>query len=250
MPRPKRLELPGLPMHVVQRGNNREAVFFAQNDYQTYLGWLEECALHYRVEVHAWCLMTNHVHLLLTPIERGALPKLFARLGRLYVPYINTSYGHSGTLWEGRYRASLVDSDGYLLACCRYIELNPVRARMVAHPREYRWSSYAAAAQGEAHSLHTAHAVYEALGSNARQRQHAYRQLFAERLTKESVTAIRDALNRNHVLGSAQFQRQIETMLGRRLGTGQRGHPKRMSGGDGDDAPLRSPSKAIQSSLL
>ena len=229
MPRPKRMDLPGLPMHVVQRGNNREAVFFDNSDRQAYLDWLNECASHYRVAVHTWCLMTNHVHLLVTPLERGALSNLFARLGRLYVPYINKTYGRSGALWQGRYRASLVDSDNYLFACSRYIELNPVRAALVAAPGEYQWSSYAAHAHGAPHPLHTPHAVYEALGDNAQQCQRVYREMFSESLTQESIAAIRDALNRNHVLGSKRFQCQVEKMLDRRLGTGRRGRPRKSS---------------------
>lgn len=249
MPRPKRLELPGLPMHVVQRGNNRQAVFFDNRDRQAYLEWLDECTTHYRVAVHAWCLMTNHVHLLVTPLERGALPKVFARLGRLYVPYINKTYGRSGTLWQGRYRASLVDSDNYLLACSRYIELNPVRAAMVATPHEYQWSSYAANAHGEPQPLHTPHAVYEALGNDARQRQRAYQELFSESLTQESAAAIRDALNRNHVLGSARFQQQIENRLDRRLGTGRRGRPRSSPSIDNDSSSTSTSTKSVRSSL-
>ena len=142
MPRPPRFDLPGVPRHIVQRGNNRQSVFFDETDYRAYLDWLGKATRHYDVAVHAWCLMTNHIHLLVTPLRSRALPKLFAYLGRHYVGYINPMYGRTGSLWEGRYKASLVDTDGYLLACYRYIELNPVRAEMVPEPSAYQWSSY------------------------------------------------------------------------------------------------------------
>lgn len=149
MPRRARINLPNIPLHIIQRGNNRSACFFAGEDYRAYLGWLREYADKARCQIHAYVLMTNHVHLLLTARNTQGAGALMKALGQRYVQYINRSYRRSGTLWEGRYRSCLTQEDDYLLACMRYIELNPVRAAMVAHPGEYRWSSYRANAQGE-----------------------------------------------------------------------------------------------------
>ena len=227
MPRPPRFDLPGIPRHVVQRGNNRQVVFFHQTDYQAYLEWLGKGVRHYGVAVHAWCLMTNHVHLLVTPLRSGALPKVFAYLGRHYVGYINRVYGRTGSLWEGRYKASLVDTEGYLLACYRYIELNPVRARMVSEPSAYSWSSYRRNALGETDDLVTPHAVYQFLGRSLERRRQAYRALFADHLDADVVHRIETALAHNHVLGNDRFRGEVEKMLRRRLGTGRPGRPRK-----------------------
>jgi REP element-mobilizing transposase RayT len=148
MARLGRYFLPEQPLHVIQRGNNRQAIFFDDDDYVRYRNWLAEAAAEYGCVVHAYVLMTNHAHLLATPREAGSLPRVMQSLGRRYVRHVNTLYRRTGTLWEGRYRAAPIDSERYFLTCCRYIELNPVRARMVRHPREYRWSSYRSHARG------------------------------------------------------------------------------------------------------
>ena len=137
MPRKPRFQLPGIPAHVVQRGNNRQAIFFDDADHRAYLSWLHEGLKRYGCELHAYVLMTNHVHFLLTPDTRDGISRLIQYVGRHYVPYINHSYGRTGTLWEGRYKASLVQEEHYLLMCMRYIEMNPVRAQMVRSPAQY-----------------------------------------------------------------------------------------------------------------
>jgi putative transposase len=144
MPRRARIQLPGVPVHLIQRGNNRSACFYADEDYRFYLDHLTEQATKHRCAIHAWCLMTNHVHLLVTPRHADSLSRLMKALGQRYVQYINRTYRRSGTLWEGRFRSCLLQEEAYVLACYRYIELNPVRACLVAHPAEYRWSSYRA----------------------------------------------------------------------------------------------------------
>ena len=149
--------LPDQPLHVIQRGNNRDAIFFGQGDYARYREWLAAAAAEYGCAIHGYVLMTNHVHLLVTPRAGDSLPRTMQSLGRRYVRHVNTIYRRTGTLWEGRYRAAPIDSEAYFLACCRYIELNPVRARIVRHPRDYRWSSYLAHAQGAADPLQTGH---------------------------------------------------------------------------------------------
>ena len=150
MARLGRYLLPEQPLHVIQRGNNRAPIFFGVEDYARYRAWLAAAAAEYGCAIHAYVLMTNHVHLLVTPRQAESLPRAMQSLGRRYVRYVNAAYHRTGTLWEGRYRAAPIDSEAYLLACSRYIELNPVRAGMVRHPRDYRWSSWHANAQGAA----------------------------------------------------------------------------------------------------
>ena len=142
MARKPRLYMPGCSHHVIQRGNNREACFYDESDYKVYLDILKESSLKNNVAVHAFVLMTNHVHLLVTPSCERGLSKMMQSIGRSYVGYFNYTYGRSGTLWEGRYKSTLVDSENYVLTVSRYIELNPVRANMVEHASEYPWSSY------------------------------------------------------------------------------------------------------------
>lgn len=252
MPRPPRFDLPGIPRHVVQRGNNRQAVFFDEPDYRAYLDWLGEGVRHYCVAVHAWCLMTNHIHLLVTPLRSGALPKLFAYLGRHYVSYINHLYGRTGSLWEGRYKASLVDTDGYLLACYRYIERNPVRAEMVPEPCAYQWSSYRRNALGEKDDLVTPHAVYQSLGGSRGGRRRAYRALFVNDLDADVVHHIEAALAHNHLLGNDRFRREVEEMLRRRLGTGRPGRPRKLKDetSKSGDAPVPRPGTNPQAGWL
>ena len=142
MPRRARLSLPGVPWHIIQRGNNRSVCFHAEDDYQFYLHYLKEFADKFGCALHAYVLMTNHVHLLLTPARDDSAALMMKHLGQRYVQYVNRTYRRSGTLWEGRFRSCLTQSEDYVLACYRYIELNPVRAGMVLKPQDYRWSSY------------------------------------------------------------------------------------------------------------
>jgi putative transposase len=166
------------PLHVIQRGNNREAVFYCDEDYERYREWLAAAAAENDCAIHAYVLMTNHVHLLVTPDAPESVPRMMQALGRRYVRYVNAAYRRTGTLWEGRYRAAPIDSDAYFLSCCRYIELNPVRAGMVRRPRDYSRSSYRAHALGKADALMSDHALYRALGRSGPDRQSAYRELF------------------------------------------------------------------------
>jgi putative transposase len=226
MARKPRFSLVGVSQHVIQRGNNREPCFHGTGDCQRYLGDLREAATRNHCRVHAYVLMTNHVHLLVTPMQEHGVSHLMQDIGRKYVRYVNRTYQRTGTLWEGRYKASLVDSDAYLLTCMRYIELNPVRARMVNHPGEYRWSSYAANAQGEANPLLTPHPVYTQLGTDSGTRQHAYRELFRHHMDNDLLHAIRTALNQELVLGREDFKDRIEQMTARRTRPGQNGRPR------------------------
>jgi putative transposase len=231
LPRLGRYFLADQPLHVIQRGNNRAPIFFGEEDYERYRGWLGEAAAEYGSAIHAYVLMTNHVHLLVTPAEAESLPRTMQSLGRRYVRYVNSVYRRTGTLWEGRYRAAPIDSEAYFLACCRYIELNPVRARMAAHPRDYPWSSWRAHALGAADPLVSEHRLYRALGRSAAERQKAYRALFRPALDQGFVEAIRQATNGGWALGDRRFQREIAKASRRRAAPLPKGRPpKRPTG--------------------
>lgn len=209
MPRRPRLDQPGLPQHVIQRGNNRGACFFTDVDYRCYLRWLAQAAGAHGVAVHAYVLMTNHVHILATPARPGALATMMQSLGRRYVRYVNAAHMRSGTLWEGRYKAGAVDAEDYLLRVYRYIELNPVRAGMVAHPHEYRWSSYAVNGGGEASDWLQQHSVYLALGRGSTERAEAYRALLETGLDPETTARIRTAVKLGIGIGDPRFGDEV-----------------------------------------
>lgn len=216
MARLPRFVIPGQPQHIIQRGNNRMDIFRSDSDHRFYLEKLTESAEKHDCRIHAYVLMSNHVHLLVTPNVEDGIGKMMQSLGRYYVQYFNYSYHRTGTLWEGRYRATIVDSEQYLLTCMRYIELNPVRAnKMASHPAEYPWSSYGYNALGKEDPLVTPHREYKRLGSTAEDRQAAYRQLFRTRIPEMSLEAIREATNKAWVLGSDRFKRQIEKAVNR-----------------------------------
>lgn len=227
MPRRARIIVPGIPLHIIQRGNNRQACFFAEEDYGFYLDWLQEYARKTGCWVHAYVLMTNHVHLLLTPKHKESAGNLMKLLGQRYVQYINRSYKRSGTLWEGRFRSSVIQQDIYLLICQRYIEMNPVRAGMVNHPGEYKWSSYRVNGQAEKSELIKYHPLYNALGNDDIERMLAYRELFRHELEPGEIDKIRKTTNGNFALGSSRFQGEIGRMLGRRVTPGQAGRPRK-----------------------
>lgn len=219
--------LPHVPLHVIQRGNNRQACFFAEEDSHAYLNWLDDYAGEHRCRVHAYVLMTNHVHLLLSADAPDAAGKLMKALGQRYVQFVNRTYGRSGTLWEGRFRSCLVQDETYLLACQRYIELNPVRAGMVTHPADYRWSSYRANGQGETKHLVQPHPLYQSLAATPAGRQSAYRELFRYQLDPGIADQIRKATNGNFVLGNDRFAEQIAVALARRVTPGKDGRPRK-----------------------
>ncbi len=227
MPRQLRYFIPHIPQHVITRGVDRQAVFFQKRDYVLYLESLREASVTHHCLVHSYVLMTNHVHLLVTPERERSLPLLMQAMGRNYVQRLNARYKRTGTLWEGRYKAGLVQCDGYLLSCQRYIELNPVRAGMVSTPGEYSYSSYAHHALGVDDPLITPHGNYLDLHAEPEARRQAYRALFHDRLSKPLLTRIRKDTNSCSVIGDNRFRRQIEVMLGRAVPTGNRGRPKK-----------------------
>jgi putative transposase len=239
MPRRARIVVAEAPVHIIQRGNNRGACFFADDDYALYLAHLQELAAKLECAVHAYCLMTNHVHLLLTPQTADGCALLMKHLGQRYVQHVNRTYRRSGTLWEGRFRSCLAQSEAYVLACYRYIELNPVRAAMVGHPRQYRWSSYRTNAEGKASDLIVPHDQYRRLDRSKPARQEAYRALFRARLDEALVTEIRQATNGGFVLGGARFQEQIARMLRRRVVRGKPGRPSQQESDRKTTSPRR-----------
>ncbi len=226
MARLPRYGVPGVPQHVIQRGNNRQAIFAGESDYAAYLDWLKVAANEQGLAIHAYVLMTNHVHLLVTPEQEQSIGKTLQSLGRRYVQYYNFAYGRTGTLWEGRYRATVVDAEQYLLICSRYIELNPVRAGMVRSPAHYRYSSYRHNAQGHQDSLLTEHDVYRRLSRTARGRYEAYRALFRGTIEETALQEIREATNKGWALGNNRFQEEIARLAARRAVPLPRGRPR------------------------
>jgi putative transposase len=216
-----------LAAHVIQRSNNHQAIFFESADYELYLSLLLEGRDRYQCAVHAYVLMTNHVYLLVTPLEKGSVSRMMQYVGRHYVPYINAKYARSGTLWEGRFKASIVDSASYLLACYRYIELNPVRAGMVVKPQEYRWSSFHGSALALPDGLLTPHAEYVNLWRDERERAINYGCLFEQPQQEGVIAVIREHIQSGTPLGSESFRSQIESILFIKVGNVSRGRPRR-----------------------
>ena len=225
MARQSRLILPNQPHHVIQRGNDRQLIFREDEDYQRFLGWLKEAARFYRVAIHAWVLMPNHVHLLATPIDDDGLALMMQKVGRFYVPWFNNKYERSGGLFQGRFRTSLVETERYLLACSRYIELNPVRAHLAATPLDYPWSSYAHHAGVRPDALVTDHQLYWALGNTPFQREAAYIELVQQGMSLEELDMISQAALKGQPLGSDQFKVELERKTKRQILPAKRGRP-------------------------
>ncbi len=227
MPRLPRIDAPGIAQHVIQRGNNRQIIFKANEDFAAYASWLREYSIEYGVDVHAWVFMSNHVHLLLTSHQPSGVSKLMQSIGRCYVQSFNRKYLRTGTLWEGRFRSCIVESSSYLLECYRYIELNPVRAGMVEHPMDYHWSSYATNALGVSSTLCTPHPLYLGLGNSEQQRLAAYSDLCANKIPATVVDDIRQSTQKGLALGSREFKEQMAERLGRPVTHRNSGRPKK-----------------------
>jgi putative transposase len=209
MARQLRLVLPGIALHVIQRGVNRTACFRTEADYLVYLSHLRQLSAKHQCALHAYCLMTNHVHLLLTPSDKESCSALMRDLGRRYVPYFNRRHGRTGTLWEGRFHSCIVESARYVLACYRYIELNPVRAKMVGRAAAYLWSSYAINTGSRADTMISPHAEFAALAAATERRSVAYQGLFEDRMDEPLLEAIRDATNGGYPLVSDAFKTTV-----------------------------------------
>jgi putative transposase len=227
MARLPRFVLPGYPQHVIQRGNNHQQILFDEPDYWFLWERLQAAAEKFRCDIHAYVLMPNHFHLLLTPWQEEGIGKLMQYVGRYYVQHFNQRYDRTGTLWEGRYRATLLDPSAYLFDCSRYIELNPVRAGLVRSPADYDWSSYGANATGSEDGLVTPHEEYRKLGRSLKARETAYRASFEQPIDEAVLARIRDATNKAWVLGDSSFCTRIERKLNRRTRPRPRGGDRR-----------------------
>ena len=226
MARLPRYSIINQPQHIIQQGRDGQQIFFEGQDYQYFHDCLEAAAYNYQLEVHAYVLMPDHVHILATPGNTDSISRTTQSIGRNYVQYFNECYSGSGTLWEGRYRATVVESRQYLLDCSRYIELNPVRNGLVSKPTDYRWSSYAHNALGKVDEMITAHKQYLQLGDDDKSRAKAYRAMFKKNLSTEMVQQITDATLKGWVLGDRKFARKIEKISGRRATQLPKGRPK------------------------
>ena len=227
MPRRKRSYFPGLPYHIIQRGNNCEACFVEPENYQYYLSLWKAYAKRYGVAVHAYYLMKNHIHFLVTPEKSDSISRAMSVIGSRYAYYFNKRYMRTGTVWEGRHKSSLIQSDRYFLTCYRYIELNPVVAGLVSKPEEYKWSSYLANAWGGKTHL-VAHEEYQKLGRDIEIRRHVYRELFKYHLAEHDIHLIERASDYCCPVGDDRFCQQIEKQYGIRLGQAGRGRPKKI----------------------
>lgn len=232
MARRPRIFIPGYPHHVVQRGHNRNAVFIEPADYEYYLANLIEWKAFYDVAVYAWCLMTNHVHLVLAPQDEGqAISALMRRLSARQARYVNRLERRSGTLWEGRFKCSIVDTDTYLLACMRYVEMNPVRAGICQHPADYRWSSHrqkvALLPEPGGKNWLDADPVTAGLGENAAERAAAYTRFVAAEIPADQHELIRTAVRRNQLTGGGRFIDEIEQRTGLRIEARGQGRPRK-----------------------
>jgi len=226
MARLQRIAPLGIPQHIIQRGNNRQVCFACDQDMAFYASLLYEYSKKFSVSLHAWVFMTNHVHLLASPNMIDGVSNMMQSVGRRYVRYFNREYRRSGTLWEGRFKSSLVQSETYLLQCQRYIELNPVRAGMVSDPAQYVWSSYQCHALGKAIKMCTPHEEYRVLGDTASLRQSAYRALFRAHVDDELIKDIRSAVNKGMALGGERFKDEIERLHNRRVRPAKMGRPR------------------------
>ncbi len=229
MARLPRYVVPGQPQHIIQRGNNRQIIFAADADYQFFRDCLIDAATKHGLQIHAYVWMTNHIHLLATPLFENSISKVFQSVGRKYVQYFNFTYRRSGTLWEGRYRATVVESESYLLTLMRYIELNPVRAGMAGHPSDYPWSSHGFYADGKSglnENWLIPHEEYLRLGQDAEARQQAYRALFESEITGADLESIRNSTHKGWVLGSEKYQATIELLSKRRAASKGVGRPR------------------------
>lgn len=225
MARLPRLSVPGYPHHVIQRGNNRQAIFVTPADYRRMLELLEEHARQFEVALHAYVLMGNHLHLLVTPQTADGLPRMMQAVGRRYVRYFNDTHGRSGTLWEGRYKSTLIETERYLLACMAYIDLNPVRAGLVSQAKDYPWSSHGHYAGFRVDRMITPHPLYWELGNTPFAREAAYAQRVQEGVTPAQQQELTDSVLRGWALGSPQFMDGLQKKTERRLSMGRPGRP-------------------------
>lgn len=229
MARLPRLIVPHQPHHVIQRGAGRQAVFVDDDDYLMFLKYLKDATRQFKVAIHAFVLMPNHIHLLASPSDQTGMARTMQWIGRFYVPYFNHKYARVGTLWQGRYKAAVVDSERYFLLCARYIELNPVRAGIAAQPEDYRWSSYRHHIGVLPDPLIAEHALFWALGNTPFAREAAYKALAEQAISATEVSALTDATLKGWAIGSEQFKTALEKQSHQRVRPQRRGRPPRFT---------------------
>ncbi|MBN4053627.1 transposase [Haliea sp. AH-315-K21] len=222
MPRKPRIFIPNQPLHLVVRGHSRQPIVARKCDYQTFVDYLRKASNKYSLQIHAWVLMTNHLHLLVTPNNAESLPRTMQWLGRNYARYFNLCYKRSGSIWEGRYKTSFIDTERYLLTCHCYIEMNPVRANMVELPEQYPWSSHRHNAFGKNDYLTTTHPILLAMSKNPEERINHYRNLFKEELSRKTLTQFRRGASKGKAVGNPEFILNIAKMERDRKETGVR----------------------------
>ncbi len=225
MARLPRLIVPHQPHHVIQAGSNQQVIFRDDEDYRSFLQWLREASKACKVAIHAYVLMPDHLHLLATPSNEDGLAQMMQRVGRYYVPYYNKKYGRSGSLWQGRFKTSLVEAQRYFLVCSRFIELNPVRSGVMSNPLDYPWSSYAHHAGARPDALITDHAEYWALGNTPFQREAAYIELAERALTNADLSTLNATLLKGWPLGSDSFKLELQNKAKRQVLPAKRGRP-------------------------
>lgn len=228
MARLPRLIVPNQPHHVIQHGNDRQQIFRDADDHAIFLKWLREASRQFKVAIHAYALMPDHLHLLATPLDESGLGRMMQWIGRHYVPYFNQKYSRSGTLWQGRYKATVIESERYFMACSAYIELNPVRTGLAYAPQDYPWTSYAHHVGIHLNPVITDHALYWALGNTPFSREAAYRNLLEQGLTADEVLAVTEATRKGWALGSDKYKAQLEKTFNRRVQPAKRGRPARL----------------------
>ncbi|MEN3297828.1 MAG: REP-associated tyrosine transposase [Burkholderiales bacterium] len=225
MARLPRLVVPHQPHHLIQHGNDRQLIFRDADDHIVFLNWLRDASRQFEVAIHAYVLMPSHIHLLATPSDTIGLGRMMQWIGRHYVPYFNQKYGRQGTLWQGRYRATVIDSEQYLMTCSNYIELNPVRAGIALSPEDYPWSSYAHHIGSKSDPVITDHMLYWSLGNTPFDREAAYKNLIEQGLGPKEVLAVTEATRKGWALGSDKFKAQLEKAANRRVQPAKRGRP-------------------------
>jgi putative transposase len=228
MARLPRLVVPHQPHHVIQSGHSQQAIFCDEADYSSFLNWLREGARLFKVAIHAYVLMPTHIHLLVTPSDDDGLARMMQWVGRYYVPYYNRKYGRDGTLWKGRYKATVIDPEGYFLTCSRFMELMPVQAGLVPEAEEYQWSSLAHHVGAKPDALITDHPIYWALGNTPFDREAAYKELLEQQLKPEEIQLLTDATAKGWALGSDSFKASLEKKINRRVVPAKRGRPAKL----------------------
>ncbi|MBS1187662.1 MAG: transposase [Burkholderiaceae bacterium] len=238
MARTARLVIPNMPHHIIQSGNDRQSIFRDDADYLAFQAWLKDAARQFRVALHAYVLLPNQVHLLATPVDETGLARMMQWVGRYYVPYFNQKYSRSGTLWQGRFKTSVIESEQYFLPCSRYIEMKPVRTGLAANPADYRWSSFAHHVGDRPDSMITDHPLYWGMGNTPFEREAAYKAWILQPVPDGELDALSSAVAKGWALGSDEFKIALERRTSRRVRPGKKGRPRKQADGQSAEPSL------------